>query len=88
MTTYHNIIKLLAKSPDTQLDKRGAELCSCFDGTDEVRFLRDLLDLCVRYAWASSLVVATLEAALSSEPPETDDDAAARRAELVRRWET
>jgi hypothetical protein len=82
-----DIIPLLAEAPDGQLDAQGAKMCAEWDGEDPVRFLRDLLDLCVRYAWASGFVITLLETTLADEPLETEEEAETRRQDLLDKWE-
>jgi len=80
---------MLADAPDSQLDAQGTKMCREFnpDTDDPVRFLRNLLDLSVRYAWASGFVIKAMELVLMDEPPETPEEAEARRAELLAKWE-
>jgi len=82
-----DIIPLLAEAPRGQLDAKGAKMCAEWDGEDPVRFLRDLLDLCVRYAWASSFVIVLIEGSLQDAPPETEGEAESRRQALLDKWE-
>ncbi len=82
-----DLIKVLGKAPETQLDAQGSGLCVDWDGEDPVRFLRDLLDLSVRYAWASSLLITTMQVFLSDAPKETEEEADARREALLAIWE-
>jgi len=82
-----DIIKVLAMAPESQLDPQGAKLCADWDGQDPVRFIRDLLDLCVRYAWSSGYLITLLDNLISDEPPEAEEEADARRAELLAKWE-
>ena len=86
---YIGVIKTLVDAPDSQLDKAGTKLCAEFDPNkdDPVRFIRDLLDLCVRYAWSSGLILTLLDLTIENEPPETEQEAEARRQELLARWE-
>jgi len=86
---YVGIIKKLIDAPDSQLDKAGTKLCAEFDPDkdDPVRFIRNLLDLCVRYAWSSGLVLTLLNATIEGEPPESEEEAETRHQELLARWE-
>ena len=86
---YAGLIGAFAKAPDSQLDTQGAKMCADYDPEtgDPVRFIRDLRDLCVRYAWSSGFVIQALSAAIASEPKETEAEAAERRATLLAKWE-
>jgi len=53
-------IEALSTAPDTHLDAHGARLCAEWNGEDPVRFIRDLLDLSVRYAWGSSFTITSM----------------------------
>jgi hypothetical protein len=89
MSNYEGFIAAFAKAPDNQLDKAGAKMCAEFDPEveDPVRFIRDLRDLCVRYAWSSGFVIQALSAAIASEPEETEENARERRSALMAKWE-
>jgi hypothetical protein len=86
---YSILIAKMAEAPDSQLDAAGAKLCREFDPKteDPVRFIRDLLDLCVRYAWSSGFVIQVFDAAIASEPKETEEEAKERRDALMAKWE-
>lgn len=87
MQRYKDIIELLSMAPDSQFDKNGAAMCKDWDGQDAVRFLRDVLDLSVRYAWGSRFIIILLERSLEGTEPETEEEAELRRAALLAKWE-
>ena len=84
---YSDLIRVLARAPETQFDAQGSGLCVDWDGEDPVRFLRDLLDLSVRYAWGSGFVISAMQIALKDEPRESEKESGARRAALLAIWE-
>jgi hypothetical protein len=76
-------------APPTQLDEKGARECADFiarydagEDVDSIRFARNLRDKCVRYSWSSGFVIQVLSAMLTDHP-ETDEEAEARRAEIL-----
>jgi hypothetical protein len=73
------LIVELGASSDRQLDTKLAAECKAFDGTDPVRFARNLLDKCVRYGAASSFVVVLLEGLLEGQPKEPENEREARQ---------
>ena len=89
------IISILGNAPDHQLDAHGSKMCrewlksrtEVSDRNDTVKFIRNLLDLCVRYAWSSSFVIVLLQVLLEEELAETEEESEARRSELLKIWE-
>lgn len=84
-----DIIRLLGESSDAQLATPLAKECAEFakgEHSDEetTRFLRDLRDICVHDAGASSFVMATLAALLPD--PEPEHECKQRRVALRKRY--
>lgn len=76
------IIAEFGKAPDGQLDHSLAKECREFDGEDPVKFLRNLRDKCVRYGASSGFVIKAVSMFLTDQPEETEDEKAARRADI------
>jgi len=72
-------IHMLGEGSDREIDTRLAKECREFEGTDPIRFLRDLRDKCVRYGASSSFVIKAISAALSTVPEETEEQKEERR---------
>ena len=81
------LIVALADAPESHLDEKGAKLCGEWDKTtDPLKFLRNLLDLCVRYAWGSGFVIHIIREN-TGQWEESESEAATRRDELLETWE-
>lgn len=64
-------------------------MCRDFDPStgNPVRLLRDLRDLCVRYAWSNDFILQVINTILSDEPDETKTEVEERRQALLAKWE-
>ena len=83
-----DILKFIAQAPDGHLDKSiTKELQELLDrdvSDDEIKkFLWNTLDKCVRYAAGSGVAIALLKGLVVAYP-ETEEEKAARREELLR----
>lgn len=79
------IIHNLGKLSDDVLDTKFAQACQDFDPEDQdgVIFLRNLLDLVVRYSAGSGFIVQIIMVVLENIPRETVAETEARRAKLL-----
>lgn len=79
-------MSILADVPDTQMDKvvidalaRQSKRVTSFE--EDLEFLRNVRDCCVRYALSSDFVIVALSAVLDRHP-ETEEAAERRRATI------
>lgn len=88
-TDLIEIIDILSKLSDDSLDTRLTQECKDFLKSpvldlDPLRFIRDLLDKCVRYGAASGKTVSLLEEINNRFPPESEEEKEKRRQEILK----
>lgn len=83
-TNLPEIIETLGHFSDDVLDTKLSKACHDFDPKiqDPVVFIRNLLDLIVRYAGGSDFLVQILSVALTDAPEESPQEMESRRAKL------
>jgi hypothetical protein len=86
-TLAMDLIAGFGRAPESQLDPDVASACAHFDGDDPIRFLRNMVDVCVHGGLSSDFVVAAADMVLRMAPEDfADKDARRDRLESGIDW--